>query len=160
MRTLSSPDMLCISFTCIHTAVTSPESGSCHAAGRMHAAAYCKHTQHQCMKPGRPLIFLLQWCTIWPQSTSFTVTEGSFGVFVIPTPSPHYPKLLTSAVWAAWLYDNGHAAFMHGDRKSDDTRESSKKTHSSVSSLEFFFFSLILFSSHQKISSGWQVVSS
>lgn len=61
----------------------------------IHVGAYCKHTAHHCMKPGGPLMFLLQWCSMWPQSTSFIVTEGNTGAFIIPPPPPFYPKLLT-----------------------------------------------------------------
>lgn len=62
------------------------------------------------MWPRGPLMFLLQWGSMWPQSTSFIVTKGNTGAFIIPPASP-FPLPIQNS-WhnpsvkgrAAWIY--------------------------------------------------------
>lgn len=54
------------------------------------------NTQHVIVRiRGGLWCFLLQRCSMWPQSTSFIVTEGNTEAFIIPPPPPVDPKLLT-----------------------------------------------------------------
>lgn len=92
------------------------------------------NTAPPCMNPGRPLMFLLQPCSMWPQSTSFIVTEGNTGAFIIPPPPAfhsiqkhsHNPGVKLRAMYIS-SPAHTHTQTRNGDiRNSRCTRESSK----------------------------------
>lgn len=149
----------------------------CHAASRMHIISYCKHTARHCTKHRRPLMFLLQHCSMWPQFTFFIVIEGNSVALIIPPPSPVNPKLhkrkstsKASICIITCTHTHTHTQITYCVHTHMCTHREQEESWDSPKSLQnkpmaqrlarsYFILFVILFSSHQKLSIGWQVVS-
>lgn len=147
----------------------------CHAASRMHIISYCKHTARHCTKHRRPLMFLLQHCSMWPQFTFFIVIEGNSVALIIPPPSPVNPKLhkrksTSKASICIITCTHTHTQITYCVHTHMCTHREQEESWDSPKSLQnkpmaqrlagsYFILFVILFSSHQKLSIGWQVVS-
>lgn len=149
----------------------------CHAASRMHIISYCKHTARHCTKHRRPLMFLLQHCSMWPQFTFFIVIEGNSVALIIPPPSPVNPKLhkrkstsKASICIITCTHTHTHTQITYCVHTHMCTHREQEESWDSPKSLQnkpmaqrlarsYFILFVILFSSHQNLSIGWQVVS-